>query len=238
MNRQTIPRPILPRTVLITRPKDDANRLAQELRALVPGINVLIAPVLEIVPCAPKLMAEQYSAVILTSRHAAQATAEAFPKLTAYCVGDATAQAVRALGVTAVSVAGSADDLISHLAGKSLSRAIHLHGKHTRGDVARRLTASGIETHEAVVYDQRARTWTSEERDSVAQAQSLVVPLYSPRSAQILSKRLEIYTGPLTLVAMSQACIDAWSGPVPICSVVAQRPDGATMTQAIASQLI
>ena len=180
MNRQTIPRPILPRTVLITRPEDDANRLAQELRALVPGVNVLIAPVLEIVPCAPKLMAEQYSAVILTSRHAAQAAAEAFPKLTAYCVGDATAQAVRALGVTAVSVAGSADDLISHLAGKSLSRAIHLHGKHTRGDVARRLTASGIETHEAVVYDQRARTWTSEERDSVAQAQSLWFPSILP----------------------------------------------------------
>ncbi|WP_159075303.1 uroporphyrinogen-III synthase [Celeribacter baekdonensis] len=237
MNRQTIPRPILPQTVLITRPQDDATRLAQDLRALVPGAAVLTAPVLEIVPCVPSVTTQRYDAVILTSRHAAQAAMEMFPKLTAYCVGDATAQAAQSIGLMAVSVAGSADDLIAYLAEKPLCRAIHLHGKHTRGDVAGRLTAGGLETDDAVVYDQQARTWTSEEQNSVAQAQSLVVPLYSPRSAQILSKRLEIYCGRLTLVAMSQACLDAWSGPAPICSIVAQHPDGATMKHAIASQL-
>ena len=159
MNRQTIPRPILPQAVLTTRPQDDATRLAQDLRALVPGVAVLTAPVLEIVPCAPSVTTQRYDAVILTSRHAAQAAMEMFPKLTAYCVGDATAQAAQSIGLMAVSVAGSADDLIAYLAEKPLCRAIHLHGKHTRGDVAGRLTLEHGQRRNRTAWRRRNRSW-------------------------------------------------------------------------------
>jgi Uroporphyrinogen-III synthase len=226
----------LPLPLLITRPKDDAERLAEELRALVPELSVILAPVLEIRPLPFDLPDEPFDLVLISSQHAIPA-ALSCDNLPVVCVGAATARKAEVAGLTVRAVFPTADDLVRGLADQKDSRALHLHGYHTRGNVSKRLTAAGLETKECVVYDQIARSWTTAEQSEIFDQPQLLVPLYSPRSAQILSENLAGYTGELTLIAISEVCREAWSGPLAKSICVAEHPDGEIMKQVIASKL-
>lgn len=226
----------MPVPLLITRPLDDAERLAEEVRGLVPGISVILAPVLEIRPLPFEPPSEPVDLVLISSQHAITAVLSC-ENLPVVCVGAATARKAAAAGLTVQATYPTADDLVHGLTGRKGLRALHLHGRHTRGHVAERLTLAGLETQERMVYDQIARRWTADEQRRIFAERQLVVPLYSPRSAQILSENLVGYAGELTLVAISEACREAWSGPVPKTICVADHPDGETMKRVIASKL-
>lgn len=221
-------------TVLITRPTEDAARLATELRALVSEVRCLCLPVFEIIDTEFIPPNTAYDAIIVTSRHAVRAAA-VFRGVPAYCVGDATAVAAQNMGCRTISAQGTAADLVALLSQTGVKTALHLHGEHTRGDVARRLTETGVITDAVVVYRQKERRWATGERAQVEQCEALIVPLYSPRTAELVSINLTEYRGALTLVAISNATVEVWKGPKPDRVIVADRPDGDAMKKAIAS---
>ncbi|AJE44858.1 uroporphyrinogen-III synthase [Celeribacter indicus] len=228
------------RTLLITRPADDARRLATEIRQIDPELVPVVAPVLEIVPVAFEPPGEDYELTILTSRHAAQAAAEHFPDLTAWCVGAATAAAGEALGLATWSVDGTVEDLLAALAPRKGARVLHLHGAHSRGALTQRLRAAGVRADDCVVYAQEERPWSPQERAEIAHAARMgevIVPLYSPRSARLLGRRLrDLGIGEtLTLVAISSSCLEAWSGPAPRRALVAAAPNAEAMKAALAT---
>ncbi|WP_417242175.1 uroporphyrinogen-III synthase [Celeribacter sp.] len=223
-------------TILITRPRDDAHILADVLRSNAPKATYIIAPVMEIVPLDPVIEPDIYTGVVLTSRYAVPFAAQSFRDVTAYCVGDATAAAANAAGLDTMSARGSADDLVALLMREHIAPLAHLHGVHTVGDIAARLTQAGLPTRSFAVYAQKEVDWTPEAQAQIVAAQSLIVPVYSPRTAALAGARLAGLGANITLVAISTAALEAWTGPQPLKTVIAKRPDGDSMRLAIASQ--
>lgn len=201
--------------LLITRPPDDAVRLLAALRAR--GIvteDAIVSPLVAIeMVDGVAAFPPHVSGVVLTSAHALGAgPVRALPRgLAAYCVGERTTVAARAMGFDAKSAAGDADDLVRLVRGSgAVGPLVHPHGAHTRGDVAGRLTAAGIPCTGVVVYAQNARAPTAAARAALDGPGPLIVPLFSPRTAHLLSEAAP-FAAPLHVVAMSAAVADAGS---------------------------
>ncbi|MEE8274408.1 MAG: uroporphyrinogen-III synthase, partial [Alphaproteobacteria bacterium] len=93
--------------VLITRPREDAEALAEALA--VRGVEALVEPLLEIVPLNPgDFDLAGVQAALLTSANGARALAAATGSrdVPVLAVGEATAAAARAAGFAEVAVAG------------------------------------------------------------------------------------------------------------------------------------
>jgi uroporphyrinogen-III synthase len=177
--------------VLITRPRADAEELARALEDR--GHGVLIAPVLTIEPipdAVPDLGGVQ--AVVLTSAHAVPALAGTDPGRPVFAVGEATARAARAAGLSDVRAAGGDARRLARLivgqcrpAGGPL---LHLSGTEIRPGLAEALAAAGLELRRLAVY--RALAASSLPAPVVEAIRSRAVDavlLFSPRSASIFA---------------------------------------------------
>ncbi|MEX5727936.1 uroporphyrinogen-III synthase [Rhodovulum iodosum] len=223
--------------LLLTRPEAQSARFAAAFRARFGcDIDILTAPVMTIAPTGAQLALDGVSGLIFTSENGVSAFAETHEArdLTAYCVGDRTANAARAAGFTAFSSRGTAEDLMADLiAAPPEGRLMHLRGAHARGNVADRLTAAGIPTREAVIYDQHAQPLPDAALDAAAAARLTLLPLFSPRSAALVGAWLAESPARLALIYMSPAVRDAWAGPAPVAAEMAAAPDAEAMLDAL-----
>src|SRR5688572_29455279 len=93
--------------ILVTRPREDAERLAEQLEAK--GHAIVIEPIFTIEPMPETpLDLDGVQALLLTSANGARAFGMRSPRrdLRVFAVGDATADAARALGFSDVESAG------------------------------------------------------------------------------------------------------------------------------------
>ncbi len=222
----------------MTRPAARSDRFAQALRAQFgDDLNIVIAPVMRIESCAPPDAVPPQTDVIFTSASAVAALCDQMPApgTAAFCVGTATTQAARAEDWQASCVGPDADALVAGLLRDPPSRPlIHMRGTHARGDVAGRLSANGVPCAECVVYRQVAETLTVPAQKLLKSASPVIVPLFSPRSARLLSDKLPPQTGDLWLVTISAAATRAW-GDAPCARLVqAETPDLPGMLAAMA----
>lgn len=220
--------------VILTRPAAQGDRFAADLRARFgDAVEVILSPLIAPVFPAVTLPNGDFGAVILTSETGAHAAARlpGVPRL-AWCVGDRTAEAARALGFEAQSAAGDADALVAAvLASGAGSPLIHLRGRDSRGEVAARLTAAGLPTAEAIVYVQEAQPLTAAARAVLHGKDPVIVPLFSPRTAQLFAATQP--TAPSYVAALSPA-VAAGLGELPRQKViVADRPEAAALLQAL-----
>jgi uroporphyrinogen-III synthase len=228
---------ILPTTVLISRPMEDAIALKRAILSMKPSTQIVLAPALAIVPVAYDLQTDVFDAIILTSKHAALAAARITSMAPALCVGDTTAQMARSLGLRAVSAAGNAKDLIELVHANGVSRVLYLRGAHVQTDIGFELSLAGIETKSVIVYRQDPCDFSQEVQQSLLTATDLLVPVYSARSARIVSSNLRGFAGKVTLVAISETAANGWIGPKPHHVFYANAPNSEAMMLAIASQL-
>ena len=150
---------------LITRPRADAEALAEAVRAL--GAEPLIAPMLTIenLP-GPAPDAEGVQAVLLTSANGARALAarlapgDAMFQLPVHCVGDATARAAADCGFARPHTADGDVEALAQAVARTLNpgagRLLHIAGRHVAGDLAGRLEGRGFEVSVAALYEARA----------------------------------------------------------------------------------
>lgn len=223
--------------LLLTRPEAQSARFAAAFQARF-GTDIAIrtAPIMAIRPTGVPVDLGGVSGLIFTSENGVSAFAETHQErsLTAYCVGDRTAQAARAAGFAAYSARGTADDLIADLLkAPPAGRLIHLRGAHARGNVAERLTQAGLPTSECIVYDQTARPVPRDVLNAVAEARRTLLPLFSPRSAGLVGAALSGSPAHLALVHMSPAVRDAWTGPDPAAAELAKAPNAEAMLDAL-----
>jgi uroporphyrinogen-III synthase len=222
-------------TLLITRPEPAGAEFAQSVRAaLGRPVRVILSPVMAIEPVEVTLDAMP-SALILTSVNGVEAARRAgLPKgLTAWCVGDRTAETAAAAGFAPISAKGDSSALVrAILARRPTGPMLHLHGAHMAGDVAEALTAAGIPCLGRVGYRQEPRDLTTEARDALGGTLALVVPLFSPRSVSILAKQGP-FAAPVTVIAISGAVAKAAQILDPVQVIAAASPDGAAMCRAI-----
>lgn len=239
MARQSTSDPV---PVLLTRPKAQSQAFARALEdRFGPQVRPVIAPLMEVEPLAPPLPDGPFAGVIFTSANAVAAAGalEPLPRL-AWCVGDRTAQAAQSAGFVARSAGGDAGALVAAiLADPPAGRLLHLRGEETRGGVAERLAAAGVETLSLTVYRQAAQQMPEAGRALLAAPGPVVVPLFSPESARRLGAEL---TAPakatLRLVAMSAAVAEAAQGIDQGGLWVAGRPDAAAMLEAVGLALV
>lgn len=229
-------------TLLLTRPRGQSEEFADRCRKEIrPDLPVLIAPILGIETMQPSRRLDRYGFLIFSSANAVRAVTGA-PELSgrlAYCVGDRTAAAASAAGACAVSAEGSADDLVRRiLKDAPEGPGLWLRGRHAASDIADELSRAGLPTTSEVVYDQVPLPLSAEAYRLLAGAGAgavgVVVPLFSPRSARLLSGELAGAVTPVLAVALSDQIATEWFGPGGIAKLAAA-PTADAMIAAIAA---
>ncbi|MGV8985694.1 MAG: uroporphyrinogen-III synthase [Cypionkella sp.] len=229
--------------VLLTRPVAQSARFAESLRGLLGnGLRIVTSPLISPVFLYPVLPDAAWQAVILTSETGAEAAGRIkahLPDL-AFCVGDRTAQKAQRAGFTTLSAKGDAEALIEMILSHPAIPLLHLRGREVSANLAAQLTFSGRTTQEAVVYAQEVQPLTDEAASLLTGTQPVLVPLFSPRSAQILGAEYRRIgaKAPLLVIAMSAAVAEAATGLSSRPVRIARRPDGESMLEAVAAEWV
>lgn len=194
-------------TILITRPEPEASRFARTLRAdLGDGVAVLCTPLMRVqwTGAPPQLAGDE--TLIFTSRQGVAGFCRLATRrdLPCYTVGEATAQAARDAGMTAVAGGGDAQALLRRIA-RDGARGPFLHprGAHVAADIAGRLRATGHAARDMVVYEQVPHPMTDAAHKVLAGSAPVILPLMSPRSGQLFFAEAAAPKAPLFVAAIS-----------------------------------
>jgi uroporphyrinogen-III synthase len=125
----------------------------------------------------------------------------------AFCVGDQTAEKASAAGFRAVSAKGDARALVALVLASGVGGPIlYLRAEEAREDLAALVSSGGIETDSLVAYTQGAQGLSPDGRQMLRGESPVILPLFSPRSAQILVSVMPSGPiAPLWVAAMSEA---------------------------------
>lgn len=236
--------------VLITRPEPQASALAKRLDAefgsrLSPLISPLLAPHYYDDP----LPEGPFGALILTAQTALGAPAllralgrkgrvtkgGLLPQY-ALCVGAQTTRAARTLGFKTINAQGDAAALIKTVAAHS-ARApfLHLLGRESTGDICGALNRLAIACTQHIVYAQEPQPLSAAAIERLSLPAPLIVPLYSPRSAQLFVSALNAqpYKAELRFAAISENTAAILPLELKETCALAQSPDSRGMLEAI-----
>ena len=227
--------PHTPVPLILTRPRPASEafwrNLPVEVRA---RFTPIFSPLIDITPLHPATgMPDDYNAIFTSAnglRHASPGQGRA-----AYCVGPATAQAAQAHGWAAEQCGVDADSLVTTLLRtRPGAPLVHLSGRHTRGRVAERLAAAGLNVQHIALYDQQICDLSGDARDAIAREKHVLVPLFSPRTAAQFAKTAPRATS-VHIIALSAAVAEAL-GDAPMRPVqIAASPDARAMGAALAA---
>ncbi len=223
-------------TILITRPEGVATVFADQLRArLGCDVPITLSPLMRIEFCGELPDLTMFRTLIFTSRNGVAAFAALSDRrdLPCYTVGGGTAKAAQSQGLVARSANGAADDLIEKIIAENPpGPLLHVRGEHGAGDVANRLTAAGCPTSTAILYRQIHQPATQVARDLLQGKAPVIVPLFSPRSAQILFAEGGKSTC-LWIAALSQNVADMVPEGHARAVTVAENPDADAMLDTV-----
>jgi uroporphyrinogen-III synthase len=110
---------------------------------------------------------------------------------------------------------------------------LHVRGEHSRGDIAGRL---GEQIGEVVAYRQVSVPLSEKAREKLAGKHEVILPLFSPRTAQLFFKHDLQINAPVHVVAISNAVKKVISGTNHAESInvsTAETPDATAMLRAI-----
>jgi len=227
--------------VLLTRPREDSERLAQDLRAR--GNEVVIEPLLRIVPVGSPPTLDDVAALVVTSANGIRAFAALCARrdLTVYSVGDATALAAREAGFThAESAAGDAaalEALVSARARPSAGTLLHVQGRTVAGRLDEQLKKKGFTVRPVVLYEaQAADELSMTAHDLIAHRKIDAVLFFSPRTARtfvrlVRDAGLADRCDTEIAICLSTTVAQAVSGLIWQSVQVAATPDRAAMLQ-------
>ena len=240
-NRMDMPAPTQKPTLLLTRPAVQSARFAQDFRARFgKTVPIKVSPLQQIQDVAqidPVLPAKT---LILSSENAVPAALRLGIPLdvTAWCVGPRTARAAQEAGFTVVEGPGDAAGLArAMIAADVPGPCLFLRGAHVAGDLAATLTSAGIETHSRIVYRQASLPLTTAAHRVLAGNAPVLLPLFSPRSAQLAVAEIAAPKAPLLIAVLSPAVRAAAMSLPARRLVVAAVPSAPSMLDALATLL-
>lgn len=146
--------------ILVTRPRQDAQPLAAELRER--GHDVLVAPMLTIeaqaAPADIETTLAQAQAILVTSLNGMRRLSEITTRrdLTIAAVGESTARLARESGFCNIAAAGGTAEQLAALAGARFQPnggpLVHVSGAVIAGDIGGTLERAGFTYHRVVLY--------------------------------------------------------------------------------------
>ena len=230
--------------LLLTRPREDADALAEILRAR--GHFPIVAPLMELrLMAGPPVPLEGVQAVLATSANGVRAFAARNEKraITLYAVGPQTAEAAREAGFArVVSADGDAAALVELVADKAdpaKGRLLHAAGAETAGRIRGALQARGFTVETVVLYEAAPLSALPADAERVLREGTLDgVLLFSPRSAKTFAALvgeagLAQATAPLQAFCISAATAAALS-PLSFARVaVAGEPNQSAMLELV-----
>lgn len=217
-------------TIIVTRPTKASRRFVQMLRAAGITNPVVSSPVIQIQP-EPLDDLGAFSGAIFTSVNAVGAVKG--QNLPCWCVGRATTQAATDRGWQAVSADGDAEALFQRiLADAPSGPLVHFRGAHARGEITERLLEKGIETKEIVVYRQINVALNDVAIDALMQQAPVILPVFSPRSAEILGTQGP-FDAALYVVAISEAAAKQAMALNATRMIISKAPNANAMVAAI-----
>jgi uroporphyrinogen-III synthase len=230
--------------ILLTRPREDAERLAAKLAAL--GHNVVIEPLIAIAPIdAVELPLDGVQALLFTSANGVRAFARASDRrdLRVMAVGDATANAALAAGFARVESAGGDVEDLARLVRQRLSTAdgplLHVAATDVAGDLKTELEQAEFSVRRIALYRAEPVAQLSEAAVSALRAGEIdVAVVFSPRTAQTfvkLVREADIADActKVVLVGLSSNVTEAAAGLNWKARVAAGRPDEPSIIAAI-----
>ncbi len=222
----------MPPSLLITRPAPGDAEFADAARTrLGCDVPVVLSPVLRIEGTGQVVDLQGVAALIISSRH----TIRYVPAcgLPLWVVGRKVAEAAQKAGLVVAHVARDSAALLADMkAMRPSGPFVHLRGDHVAGDIANNLARVGIVCIEQVVYRQEAELLTTEARAVLGGEEPVVLPLFSPRSCTILYEQGP-FRAPGVVLAISEAVAQALPDGAAEVVLVAERPDGAAMAEAL-----
>lgn len=229
-------------TLLLTRPTQAAQEFAQA--ALQAGWRgaVVLAPLIQISHGAPDMSAVAGAGtLVFTSRHGVGAWQALGGRcdLPVWCVGPRTARAAKDAGFAQIRQAqgGDANSLrAAILAATPVPPVLHLRGAHAAMALAAELDKAGMPAQELVIYDQQECQFSERARALLLCPVTVVVPLFSPRSARLFSRELQkmpYIACRLCVIAISRACAAAVDASKCSSVFTVDRPDGDAMLNAV-----
>ncbi len=222
-------------TLILTRPEPRSIAFAEKITAALDmPIDVIISPLLKIVPSQVDTPLEDVKGYVFTSANGVAQTARLGldTALTAWCVGQTTADAARALGFNVKVGPGNADDLRNMiLAAAPEGPLAHIRGQHARGNISTTLSDAGLSCRAVVAYGQEALPLTSEATKLLSDGGTIVLPLFSPRTADICTSAVGQGKGP-HVIAISSAVAKAAQRMQPQSLTTCEKPTGLHMIAA------
>jgi uroporphyrinogen-III synthase len=210
---------------LVTRPADDAARLAESMAGR--GHQAVIAPMFEIDYSTPEpIDLTDVQALLFTSANGVRGFVRMEPRrhLPVFTVGDATARQARAAGFGDVTSAGGDVGDLARVAGDRLDPAagtlFHAAGKQTAGNLKGMLERTGFAVRRAVLY--RARPVPALPAAAAAALRNHTVDgalFFSPRTAEVFDRLVRAAALTDRLQRLAAMCLSA---------AVARRLDGGT----------
>ena len=175
--------------IILTRPEKEARDFSDRILSRLPKVKIIISPLIRIEFTKPKVDLTAFDGIIFTSSNGVEAIKNfSIPQsMPCFAVGPKTAQQAAQLGFLASQGPGNADDLITLILSQpSVGRLIHISGEHTRGNISTRLTQAGQSCENIIAYRQETLSLTREALHAFKGGKPLVLPLFSPRTAQLL----------------------------------------------------
>ena len=216
-------------TLLLTRPMAQSQSFQEQCTAhLERPISAVVSPVIDIRPVTgePDLSG---ATLVVTSSNAVHAISKQLNGRRVAAVGQATAELAASFGAVAECMGETVDELLE----KSqclTSPIVVARGVHARLDLTAELTRRGHSARAVTVYDQAMKPLSLEARALLLGSHPVIAPVFSPRSAALLSKA-EILA-PIKVLAISKNAADAWRGPGEI--LIAKRPTAQSMCELVA----
>lgn len=191
--------------LILTRPAAANARFAEQLpESLRSRCAVVQSPLLAIVPVEVDYEVGPEDAVIFTSSAAVPLVPPGRDRR-AFCVGEATTAAAHQAGWHAIFCGETSEALLAFLAAYPLrARTWHLAGRHTRGQIAERLTSAGLDVARVAVYDQELVSLSDEAQAVLHGNDPVLVPMFSPRTAAHFARNVTTPQA-LYLLALSPA---------------------------------
>ncbi|MCR9110148.1 MAG: uroporphyrinogen-III synthase [Rhodobacteraceae bacterium] len=230
-------RPLL----LLTRPRASSEAFWEALpQKARDAVELLINPLLSIRVTGPLPELESVAGLIFTSANALDAyrALGGLPlPIPAIAVGTGTAKAVHAFGFNVHVAGGSAEHVVEYVLEHGFrGPLLHLRGAVAIGKIAQRLTAAGVETLEAVLYEQDLEMFSSHTQEALSQDRPIIAPVFSPRTAQQLGREsAEMHK--IQFAALSQAVAEALPEGARQQTRVSRRPDRDAMAELVAEMI-
>ena len=224
-----MPNPVL----LMTRPREGAERFVAMLPSEARGrVDICHAPLIEIESLPVSLELEGVKGVIFTSSNAVESV-EAHD-LPAFCIGEATTKKAAVAGWNARQAGQDADSLVADLCrSQPESPLLHLRGRHTRGNIAERLSQCSLPTQEVIVYNQKLLPLGDEAIRLLKGGRPVIAPVFSPRVARQFVETA-CFSVNLHLVAMSAAVAEPFKGLAFGSMDVVERPNAEEVAKSVA----